>query len=78
MGMEKEKCVHESLDILIVSIKLHMIINMIPKQTYLHIQWAVIECLLYTQHDWVHGCKRRRIIPALLEMESIGISIEHI
>ena len=44
MGMRKETSLCESLDILIVSIKLHMIINMVSKHTHLHIQWAVIEC----------------------------------
>ena len=42
--MRKETSLCESLDILIVSIKLHMIINMVSKHTHLHIQWAVIEC----------------------------------
>lgn len=44
MGMRKETSSCESLDILIVSIKLHMIINMVCKHTHLHIQWVVIEC----------------------------------
>ena len=38
MGMKRETSLYESLDILIVSIKLHMIINI-----HLHIQWSVIE-----------------------------------
>lgn len=37
MSVKKETSLHESLDTLIVSIKLHMIINM-----HFHIQWTVI------------------------------------
>ena len=55
-----------------------MIIYMIPKHVPLHIQQAVVECLLHIQQHWIHGRHRRRgVDPALLEMESVGTQTEH-